>query len=94
MTYTPYDSTGACKSAAEILSDLQTIQGYGFPRIRMYSVDCNQLSTVADQAISLGLRLTLGVFLDSTGIVRGNADLQAIIAWGQWGNVDVINIGI
>lgn len=93
MTYTPYDSSGGCMSAGTILSDLQTIQGKGFSRIRMYGVDCDQLSTVADQATSLGFKITLGVYIDSTGLTRGNADLAAVIAWGNWANVDIITIG-
>jgi exo-beta-1,3-glucanase (GH17 family) len=60
----------------------------------MYSVDCDQLSTVADQAISLGLQLTMGIFIDGTGTVRGYSELSQLIAWGKWGNVDIINIGI
>jgi hypothetical protein len=95
ITYTPYDpSTGACMSADAVLSDLQRIQAAGFLGIRMYSVDCNQLTTVADQALGLGLTVTLGVFIDSTGVTRGNADLDAIISWGNWQGVDVINLGI
>jgi len=94
MTFTPYDSTGACMSAGAVLADLQDIQSKGFPRIRMYGVDCDQLSTVADQAISLGFRLTLGVYIDSTGTVRGTSDLDAILEWANWGAVDVIIIGI
>jgi len=94
ITYTGYDpSTGGCMDAATILTDLQEIQALGFPRIRMYSVDCNQLSTVADQAIGIGLTVTLGVYVDNTGTVRGYSDLDAILAWAQWDGVDVINIG-
>jgi hypothetical protein len=93
MTYTPYGSSGACMSAGAVLTDLQDIKSKGFSRIRMYSVDCDQLSIVADQAISLGFRLTLGVYLDSTGTVRGTSDLDTLIAWGNWGAVDIIIIG-
>ena len=94
MTYTGYaPDTGACLDANSILADLQYIQSLGFPRIRMYSVDCNQLSTVADQAIGLGLSVTLGVYLDDTGTVRGYSDLDAILGWAQWDSVDIINIG-
>jgi len=80
-------------TAAEVLVDLQNIKSLGFNHIRMYSVDCNQLSTTADQAISLGMQLTLGVFIDSTGTTRGYSDLEAIISWGNWANVVVINLG-
>lgn len=94
LTYTPYDSSGGCMSAGAVLAQLQDIKSKGFPRIRMYGVDCNQLSTVADQAITLGFSLTLGVYIDHTGTSRGNSDLQTLIAWGKWGAVDIINIGI
>jgi exo-beta-1,3-glucanase (GH17 family) len=60
----------------------------------MYSTDCNQLSTVADQAIGLGFQLTMGVFIDGSGTTRGYSDLSQLIAWGKWGSVDIINIGI
>jgi exo-beta-1,3-glucanase (GH17 family) len=60
----------------------------------MYGVDCDQLSNVADQAISLGFRLTLGVYIDSSGTVRGEADLDAIITWGKLDSVDIILIGM
>jgi hypothetical protein len=94
ITYTPYDESGGCKSAGAVLADLQAIQAKGFPRIRMYSTDCGQLSTVADQAISLGLQLTMGIFIDGSGATRGYSELSQLIAWGKWGNVDIINIGI
>jgi len=96
ITYTGYDpSSGACMDAASVLTDLVAIKALGFPQIRMYSVDCSQLTTVADQAIELGFSVTLGVYLDSTGTVRGTSDLEAIIAWaeGDWDGIDVINIG-
>jgi exo-beta-1,3-glucanase (GH17 family) len=59
----------------------------------MYSTDCGQLQTVADQAISLGLQLTMGIFIDDTGLTRGESELEQLIAWGKWGSVDIINIG-
>lgn len=80
-------------SAEAVLADLQTIKAAGFEHVRTYSVDCDTLSVVCDQAISLGFTLTVGVYLDDTGTVRGQADLSAVIAWAQWSNVVVINIG-
>jgi exo-beta-1,3-glucanase (GH17 family) len=95
LTYTPYDSkTGGCKSASSILLDLAEIKAKGFPHIRLYGVDCNQLTLVAGPAVTMGLKVTLGVFFDGTGAVRGNADLGSILSWAQWTNIEVINIGI
>jgi exo-beta-1,3-glucanase (GH17 family) len=93
VTYTPYDAGGGCKDAGTVMGDLQTIKGKGFPRIRMYSTDCGQLQTVADQAISIGLQLTMGIFIDGSGLARGYSELDQLIGWGKWGNVDIINIG-
>ena len=94
MTYTGYTSDGGCASADAVLADLQDIKSKGFSRIRMYGVDCNQLSTVADQAASLGFTLTLGIYIDNTGTARGSSDLATMISWGNWNNVDIINIGM
>jgi exo-beta-1,3-glucanase (GH17 family) len=97
MTYTPYDeSSGACLDAASVLAQLQEIQSLGFNHIRLYGVDCDQLSTAADQAVQLGFTITLGIYIDATGTVRGFSDLDTMIAWGtgNWpSNIAYINIG-
>ena len=96
MTFTPYDeSTGNCLQADAILAQLQQIKSLGFGHIRLYGVDCGQLDTVADQAISLGFTVTLGIYIDSTGTQRGYSDLATLIQWGKWSaNIAYINIGI
>ena len=97
LTYTPYDeSTGACMDAASVLAQLEEIQSLGFKHIRLYGVDCDQLTTTADQAVQLGFTLTLGVYIDATGTVRGYSDLETLITWGalNWpSNIAHINIG-
>jgi exo-beta-1,3-glucanase (GH17 family) len=97
MTYTPYDeSSGACMDAGSVLAQLQEIQSLGFNHIRLYGVDCDQLTTTANQAVELGFTLTLGVYIDATGTVRGYSDLATLIAWGEgnWpSNIAHINIG-
>lgn len=95
ITYTPYDeATGGCLSSEAVLAQLQQIRSLGFNHIRLYGVDCNQLTTVASQATQLGFTITLGIYIDGTGTVRGYSDLQAMISWGQWTpNIAYINIG-
>jgi exo-beta-1,3-glucanase (GH17 family) len=97
MTYTPYDeSSGACLDAGSVLSQLEAIQSLGFDHIRLYGVDCDQLTTTATQAVQLGFTITLGVYIDDTGTVRGFSDLATLIAWGtgNWpSNIAHINIG-
>jgi outer membrane PBP1 activator LpoA protein len=44
ITYSPYSSNGACKSAEEVASDIAALSSYG--TIRLYGVDCNQVENV------------------------------------------------
>jgi hypothetical protein len=95
MTYTPYDqSTGACMSADTVRAQLQQIQGLGFNCIRLYGVDCDQLTTTADTATQMGFTVTLGIYIDDTGTTRGYSDLATVISWAHWSdNIAYINIG-
>lgn len=96
VTYTGYThDTGACMSADEVLGELKNIQANGFYAIRMYSTDCNQLETVATQAISLGLKVILGVYIGQGGISTGSSQVSDIVNWGKsngWNGVEFISL--
>jgi exo-beta-1,3-glucanase (GH17 family) len=96
VTYTGYThDTGACMSADEVLTELKNIQANGFYAIRMYSTDCNQLETVASQAIGLGLKVILGVYIDASGVSSGSSQVSDIVSWGQsngWSGVEFISL--
>ncbi|EEA23395.1 hypothetical protein TMatcc_002258 [Talaromyces marneffei ATCC 18224] len=96
VTYTGYThDTGACMSAEAVLVELKNIQSNGFYAIRMYSTDCNQLETVATQAIGLGLKVILGVYIDSSGVSSGSSQVSDIVNWGQsngWAGIEFISL--
>lgn len=94
ITYTGYNAdSGACLDASQVKTDLQKIKSNGFHAVRLYSTDCNQLETVASQAIELGMNVILGVFISSEGISSGTSQVADIVSWGSsnnWQNIEFI----
>jgi exo-beta-1,3-glucanase (GH17 family) len=90
ITYSPYTSSGACKSLSEVKSDLAQLSGYEI--IRLYGVDCNQVENVL-QAKAEGQKLFLGIyFVDQ--IAAGISEIAAAIkSYGSWGDVHTVSIG-
>ncbi|CAK7205052.1 hypothetical protein SEUCBS139899_007816 [Sporothrix eucalyptigena] len=97
ITYTPYTNTGGCKSASQVLVDLQEIKAKGFTTIRVYSTDCDTLPNVGAACESVGLKLIIGVFIGEVGCDNSNPDvasqIAAIKAWGQWDLVELVVVG-
>ncbi|CAK7232781.1 hypothetical protein SBRCBS47491_008387 [Sporothrix bragantina] len=97
ITYTPYTTTGGCKSASQVLVDLQEIKAKGFTTIRVYSTDCDTLPNVGAACESVGLKLIIGVFIGEVGCDNANPDvasqIAAIKAWGQWDLVELVVVG-
>ena len=97
ITYTPYSTTGSCKSASQVLTDLQEIKAKGFTTIRVYSTDCDTLPNVGSACESVGLKMIIGVFIGEVGCDNSNPDvasqIAAIKAWGQWDLVELVVVG-
>jgi exo-beta-1,3-glucanase (GH17 family) len=93
MTYTPYTSTGSCKSAGEVMSDIKSISEMGFTTVRVYSTDCSGLQNIGTACEAYGIYMIIGVFIDQTGISGAKPQVQAIISWGKWELVSMIVIG-
>jgi exo-beta-1,3-glucanase (GH17 family) len=90
MTYTPYDTTGACKDAPSVLADLNDIKAKGFTTVRLYGTDCSGLANVGTQAKAVGLKVILGVFIKNDGIEAARPQIAEIVAWGNAGNWDCV----
>ncbi|VEU20457.1 DEKNAAC101313 [Brettanomyces naardenensis] len=90
ITYSPYTSTGDCKSTEEVASDLAQLADYDL--IRLYGVDCNQVGNVL-QGKAANQTLFLGIFYvnDIEGGVQTIAD--AIQQYGSWDDVDTVSVG-
>lgn len=91
MVYSPYNDDGSCKSAAEVASDFSSLQGY--PVIRLYGVDCNQIPNVL-AAMGSSTKLFLGIF-NVLDLAQYQLDMDTLIksAKGAWGSIHTVAIG-
>lgn len=93
ITYSPYQDSGACKSASEVLVDIALIASKGFSTVRVYSTDCSGLQNIGAACETYGLKIILGIFISETGISGASQQVTEIIAWGQWSLVELVVIG-
>lgn len=90
VTYSPYNADGSCKSASQVSSDLAQLTGY--PTIRLYGTDCNQVANVL-QAKQSSQKVFLGVF--DVNSIQSSVDAMkaAIDQYGSWDEVVTVSIG-
>ncbi|KAJ3495252.1 hypothetical protein NLG97_g3522 [Lecanicillium saksenae] len=88
ITYGPYDSTGACKSADAVNKDIEEIKNAGFQAVRIYGTDCDTLTNVVPACVKQGLQIIAGVFvkpgqctIDSPDVKKQVDDLIAMNNW-------------
>ncbi|KAF4625918.1 hypothetical protein G7Y89_g12244 [Cudoniella acicularis] len=93
ITYSPYTSSGACKAASDVSTDIALIASKGFKAVRIYSTDCSGLPNVGSACQANGLKLILGIFISDTGISGAQQQVTDIISWGQFSLVELIVIG-
>ncbi|CAB4256150.1 similar to Saccharomyces cerevisiae YGR279C SCW4 Cell wall protein with similarity to glucanases [Maudiozyma barnettii] len=90
VTYSPYNADGSCKSASQVSSDLAQLSGY--PTIRLYGVDCNQVANVL-QGKSASQDVFLGIF-DVNQIQSAVDTMKAAIdQYGSWDEVVSVSVG-
>lgn len=93
ITYTPYTSSGGCKSADQVSSDLKSIAQKGFSAVRTYSTDCSGLQNIGAAAEANGLQIILGVYISSSGCSGAQSQVSDIISWGKFNLVPIIVVG-
>ncbi len=93
MTYSPYTSSGGCKDAGTVATDLAVIAKKGFSSVRIYSTDCSALENIGTAARNNGLKIILGVWISSTGISGAQGQISDIVSWGGFDLVELIVIG-
>lgn len=93
IVYTPYTTTGECKSEAQVYIDVALIASKGFSALRVYSTDCSTLEYVGGACKVSGVKMILGVFISSTGLSAAQEQVTAIASWAQWELVELISIG-
>ncbi|CUS22524.1 LAQU0S05e07316g1_1 [Lachancea quebecensis] len=90
ITYSPYSDSGSCKSSSQIASELSELSG--FDVIRLYGVDCDQVSAVL-QGKSSNQKLFLGIYYVNAIEDGVNAIKDAINSYGSWDDVYAVSIG-
>jgi exo-beta-1,3-glucanase (GH17 family) len=93
MTYSPYTDTGSCKGASDVTKDIQAIKAAGFSSVRIYSTDCSGLVNVGSACEAAGLKMILGVFINSAGLSAAQTQVSDIVSWGKFELVELIVIG-
>lgn len=90
ICYSPYNSDGTCKSQGQVDSDFSSLSSYS--TVRIYGVDCNQVSTVLSAAASHG---GIKIFAGLLSISNIHDDLASMIKQtnGNWGPITTISIG-
>lgn len=90
LTYSPYTSSGDCKSTSEVLSDISSIPS-SYSTLRIYGVDCNQVANVVAAASAKGFKIFAGIF-DLSNV---SGDLETLIngVAGNWGIITTVAIG-
>ncbi|RLV83012.1 Cell surface mannoprotein [Meyerozyma sp. JA9] len=90
ITYTPYSDDGGCKSSSQIASEIKELSGYDI--IRLYGVDCDQVSAVLSAKTS-SQKIFAGIF-DVANIESGISTLaSAVKANGGWDHVYTVSVG-
>lgn len=89
IVYSPYNGDGTCKSQDQVNSDFRGINGYD--TVRIYGVDCNQVTTVLNAARSKGMGIFAGIF----NIDQVSNEVQTLIeaAQGNWGSIETVSVG-
>ncbi|RYC58015.1 hypothetical protein CHU98_g8190 [Xylaria longipes] len=90
VTYSPYKGNGNCKTAAEVDRDFSLFsKDYGV--VRLYGVDCDQVSTVSQAAKKYGNKLFLGIY-DINTVDSAVATMAASLNH-DWSMVDTVSVG-
>lgn len=92
VAYTPYTSTGECKTADEVMADITVIAGKGFKAVRIYATDCSGLQNVGAACQANGLTIIIGIFIESSGISGAQSQVTEIIEWGSAGNWGIVEL--
>ncbi|EUC32578.1 glycoside hydrolase family 17 protein, partial [Bipolaris zeicola 26-R-13] len=94
ITWDVYTGSSECKSEAEIASEFSRMRD--FKMIRLYGMDCNQISLGIQNALKNGQKLMSGAYLDAGGSGEDVSEVikayKTAIDQHAGGNWDVIQL--
>ncbi len=88
ITYSPYSSTGECKSADDVASDMAKLTDY--ETIRLYNVDCSGVENVVANLVD-GQKIFAGIY--SLSSVATDIKTLFTALGSIWDRVETISIG-
>lgn len=94
--YTPYTTSGGCKSADQVSSDIASLKGKGFTTIRTYANDCSGLQNIGNACKANGLKMIVGIDIDGSGIgSKTSGEVSDIASYfkGSWDMVEMVVAG-
>ncbi|KAH0543969.1 hypothetical protein FGG08_001736 [Glutinoglossum americanum] len=89
IVYSPYNADGTCKSQDQVNSDFSKMNGFSL--VRIYGVDCNQVSTVLNAAKPKGMKVFAGIY----DVAQVDSQVQSLIAAAKnsWDSIDTVSVG-
>jgi exo-beta-1,3-glucanase (GH17 family) len=89
IVYSPYNADDSCKSQDQVNREFTDINGFSL--VRIYGVDCNQVTTVLSAAKSKGMKVFAGIF----NVAQVDTEIQTLIAAAKssWDSIDTVSIG-
>jgi exo-beta-1,3-glucanase (GH17 family) len=90
IAYSPYKHGQACKSLGEVEADF-AIFAHNYTTIRLYGIDCDQVSKVYQASRKYGNLLMIGIWDVDT--IQDSVEIIAKGVMGEWDAVSMVTIG-
>jgi len=81
MTYSPFNNDSSCKSAAQVLSDIQIMATKNIQSVRIYATECDTLYTVVAALKECGMKLIQGFYMTSAGVDSIDSQVSDFNTW-------------
>lgn len=91
IAYSPYNSDGTCRPAADVAADFRKLRHFGY--VRSYGVDCDQVPSMMAAAKANGMGIMLGVFDLANADAELDTMIEAVGQNGGWAMVVAVGIG-
>ncbi|PQE28086.1 cell wall glucanase protein [Rutstroemia sp. NJR-2017a WRK4] len=90
FAYSPYMADSSCKTQAQVNADFAAIPS-GYSTVRLYGVDCNQITTGIVAAKKYGFKIFAGLY--NYGSVSADAQTLITAVNGDWSTISTIAVG-
>ena|SRR5579862_3225027 len=81
MTYSPFNDDSSCKTAAQVMSDIQVMATKNIQSVRIYATECNTLYTVVPALKKCGMKLIQGFYMTNAGVNSIDSQVTDFTSW-------------